>query len=637
MVEVARILWKFVIGVKDLLALIFLILFFAVLFALLAATPNPGMVRDGVLLLDLDGFVSEQPAAVDPLDTLLSGAPPVREYRQRDIIRALKIARTEPSVKAVALDLDGFLGGGTVSLAAIGTELEAVKKAGKPVYAYATAYMDSGYQLASHATEIWVNPLGGALLTGPGGSQLYYKGLLEKTGIDARVYRVGTFKSAVEPFLRTDQSAEAKEALAAVYAEFWDSRLTEIKTARPAAQLDDILTRPADAIESVKGDATKLALDRKLVDKAGTRIAFGDYLAEKYGQPFDKDEDDTRPGEFASFSAAALLASAGAQDDGDPIAVITAAGPIIDGMAGAGTAGSATIAKLIYDAIAEDDTKAIVLRVDSPGGSVTASEEIRVALEAAKARKLPVVVSMANVAASGGYWIATPADAIFAQPATITGSIGIFGIIPSAENALAKLGITTDGVKTTPLSGEPDIAGGISPEFDRVTQAVVEDGYTDFLTRVAAARGKTVAQVDAIAQGRIWAGGTARQLGLVDRLGGMDDALAEAAKLAKLKDDDWHPRYYEAEPDFLTAMLSGAVSANAPVRAPQDMFARAGSYQQAMIATIMRDLSLLMSARGAQVYCIECGAMAGGAITAGAPASGDAASRWMKAFEILRK
>jgi protease-4 len=604
MVDVARILWKFIVGVKDFLALLFLIVFFVGLFALLNSSPNPGAVRNGVLAIVLDGAISEQPAAVDPITALFSQTAPVREYRQRDIIRALEIAKSDDRVKAVSLDLDSFLGGGHVSLAAIGEKLDEVKKAGKPVYAYATAYMDDSYQLAAHASEIWVNPLGGALLTGPGGSQNYYKGLLDKTGIEAHVYRVGTYKSAVEPYLRSDQSPESKEALKAVYDEYWEATIAAISKARPKAKFAALLSDPAAAVEGAKGDLAKLSLSSGLVDKIGDRIAFGDYLAKKYG-----DDEEEQAGEFASINMDALLASSPAKSNGDPIAVITVAGEIIDGEAGPGLAAGDSVSKLIYQALADDDVKAIVLRVDSPGGSVMASEQIRLALEAAKVKKRPVVVSMANLAASGGYWISTPADAIFAEPGTITGSIGIFGVLPSAGKALAKLGITSDGVKTGPLSGEPNVLGDVSPEFDRVAQSVVEKGYADFLGRVSKARGKTPEQVDAIAQGRIWAGGTARQLGLVDRLGGIDDALAEAAKLAKLETDEWHPRYFEPLPEFSAAFLNNFVGVRYAQITPMDLFARASWQQEQARAKVLQDVSALLSVRGAQAFCLECGGL----------------------------
>ncbi|MFC4291543.1 signal peptide peptidase SppA [Sphingorhabdus arenilitoris] len=618
--------WKILVALKDGLALLFLILFFAMLFALLKSAPNPANVRDGALLIDIDGFISEQPAAVDPIATLLSGQAPVGEYRQRDIIRALKLAETNDEVKAVVFDLDGFLGAGQVSLSGIGDAIDSVKKSGKPVYSYATAYSDDGYQIAAHASQIWMDPIGGVVVTGPGGTQPYYKGLLDKLGIKANVYRVGTYKSAVEPFIRSDQSTESKEALKAVYDEIWGEWRRDVAAARPAAQLDNLINDPAAAIEAVQGDLAKLAIDNKLVDKLGDRIAFGKFVAEKAG----KDPAETLGG-YASTPMNALLAANAPDDSGDPIAVVTVAGTIVDGEAGPGTAAGDTVSDLIYSAIENDDVKAIVLRVDSPGGSVLASEKIRRALERAKEKKLPVVVSMANLAASGGYWVSTPADAIFAEPSTITGSIGIFGVIPSGKEALANIGVNADGVKTTPLAGEPDVLNGFSPDFDRFVQSTIEKGYRDFLSRVAKSRSKSMDEVDAIGQGRIWAGGTGRQIGLVDRLGGIDDALAEAAKRAKLADGKWYPSYIEPQADFLSAFL-GAETQRSMAGAPQDLFARAAWERQQQWARIQSDLQLLTGVSGAQVNCLECGALAGTPVLA---PTAKADSGWLSFFAKL--
>ncbi len=598
--------WRFLVVIKDGLALLFLLIFFFALYAFLSSGPNPGVVRDGALYLQFDGVVSEQPAALDPVDALISQRVPVREFRQRDIIRSLDLAARDDRIKAVVLDLDRFMGGGQTSLAAIGDRLDAVKKAGKPVYAFATGYSDDGYQLAAHASEIWVDPLGGVMPTGPGGSRLYYKGLLDQLGVKANVYRVGTYKSAVEPFLRSDQSPEAKEATQAFYDEIWGQWRADVAKARPKAKLDALLTDPAGQAEAAKGDLAQLAITNGLVDKLGDRVAFGTYIASKVG----KDRAETIGG-FAATKSDALLAAHSPDDDGAPIGVITVAGEIVDGKAGPGTAAGDTIAELIYQALEDDELKAIVLRVDSPGGSVTASEKIRLALEAAKKKKLPVVVSMANLAASGGYWVSTPATTIFAEPSTITGSIGIFGVIPSGRDALAKWGVTSDGVKTTPLAGEPDVFGGVSPVFDRMAQSVIEKGYRDFLTRVATSRKKTVEQVDAIGQGRVWAGGTARQLGLVDRMGDLDDALAEAAKLAKLDKGDWHPRYIDPQADFASGLLGAFLPQPAQSQAPADLFAHAAWQQQLMFDRMAADLQMLATAKGAQVRCLECAGVAG--------------------------
>lgn len=620
--------WRFLVGIKDGLALLFLLVFFGLLYALLSAAPNPGAVRDGALLIELDGFVSEQPAAIDPVAALMSQRAPMREYRQRDISRALELAVKDDRIKAVVLDLDRFMGGGQTSLTALGERIDAVRKAGKPIFAFATAYSDDGYQLAAHASEIWVDPLGGVLPTGPGGSRTYYKGLFDQLGIKTHIYRVGTFKSAVEPYMRADQSPEAEQAMKALYDEVWEQWRNDVAKARPKAKLDALLADAPAAVEAAKGDLAQLSLANGLVDKLGDRVAFGKYVAAKVGEGREE-----KIGSFAETRPAALLAAHSPSRDGSPVGVITVAGEIIDGEGGPGVAAGDSVSELIYDALKNVEIKALVVRVDSPGGSVTASEKIRLALAEAKKRKIPVVVSMANLAASGGYWISMPADTIFAEPSTITGSIGIFGVLPSGKEALAKWGVTTDGVRTTPLSGEPDVLGGISPEFDRLAQSTVEKGYRDFLTRVAASRKKTVEQVDAIGQGRVWAGGTARQLGLVDRLGGLDDALVEAARLAKLDRGDWHPLYIEPTPDFASTLLGGFMPEPAQAHVPTDLFGRAAFEQQLVFDRIAADLRLLSGVQGAQVRCLECG------VVAGVPAKVEASAverGWLERLLTLR-
>jgi protease IV len=620
--------WRVLVTVKDGLALLFLLLFFMLIFGALSSRGNPAKVRDGVLTFELDGVVSEQPAEIDPLSLLLSSEKPQIEYRQRDIIRALDLASKDDHVKAVALDLDRFMGGGQVSLADIGVRIDAVKKAGKPVYTYATAYSDDAYQLASHASEIWINPLGGVIFSGPGGPRAYYKDMLDKLGVKMHVYRVGTYKSAVEPYIRNDQSPEAKDAISAVYAEKWGEWKSEVQKARPQAQLAGLIDSPAATIEAAQGDLSSVALTNKLVDKSGDRIAFGKYLASKYGK--DREE---KTGGYASIPMQALLAANKPDRNGESIGVVTVAGTIVDGDAGDGTAAGDRIADEIYQALDEGDLKALVVRVDSPGGSVTGSERIRLAIAEAREKKLPVVISMANLAASGGYWVSTSSDMIFAEPATITGSIGIFGLIPSAEAGLAKLGMHADGVKTTPLSGEPNVMGGFSPEFDRLAQSMIENGYRDFLSRVGKARGKTPEQVDAIAQGRVWGGGTARQHGLVDRLGNLDDALAEAAKHAKLPVGGWHPVYLESHRGLAERILGNIVPramVSARQDAPLDAFARIAAQQDNMLQSIAADLKMMQGAQGMQARCMECAAMSGVV-----PRSGNQETGWLNALSRL--
>ncbi|WP_420606888.1 signal peptide peptidase SppA [Novosphingopyxis sp.] len=593
--------WKILVGIKDALALILLLMFFALLFAILSSRPNAADIKDGALMLKLQGTIAEQPATPDPFAALFGDGPVPREYAVRDLTRAIEAAKDDARVKAVVLDLDGFLGGGQASIATVGRALDDVKKAGKPVYAYATAYANDGYQLAAHSSEIWVDPMGGALVAGPGGSGLYYGDALDKYGIKAHVYRVGTYKSAVEPFTGNKASEPAKQALTALLGEVWEDWQAEVIKARPQAKLQDIIARPAEAVESANGNLAELALRDGFVDKLGTRAQFGDYIARKVGKGLDE-----APGSFAQIDYDDWLDANEPEETGDAIGLVTIAGTIVDGEAGPGTAGGDSVSELIYDALANDDLKALVVRVDSPGGSVLASEQIRLAIQAAKDKGLPVVISMANLAASGGYWISTPGDAIFAEPETITGSIGIFAILPSFEEALGKFGVSADGVKTTPLSGEPDIFAGPNETFDRVAQSTIENGYRDFLTRVAKSRHMTTSQVDAIGQGRVWAGGTARQLGLVDRLGGLDEAIAEAAKRAKLKTDDYHVRTIEEAPDPFAEFLTELSRDDDPKNVRLDLFGHAAMRQRQTMIQVAATAQELVGTAGAQARCIEC-------------------------------
>lgn len=593
--------WNILVGIKDALALLLLLMFFGLLFAILSSRPNVADIKDGALMLKLEGIISEQPATPDPFAALLGGGPVTREYAVRDLVRALEAAEDDARVKAVVLDLDGFLGGGQASISTVGRALDAVKKANKPVYAYATAYANDGYQLAAHASEIWVDPMGGALVAGPGGSGLYFGDALEKFGVEANVYRVGTYKSAVEPFTGNQASEPAKQALTALLEELWDDWQAEVTRVRSKAQLQDIIARPAEAVEAANGNLAELALRSGMVDKLGTRIEFGDYVASKVG-----DGINDEAGSFAEINYDDWLDANEPEEPGEAIGLVTVAGSIVDGEAGPGSAGGESVSKLIYEALAEDDLKALVVRVDSPGGSVLASEQIRLAIQAAKDKGLPVVISMANLAASGGYWISTPGDAIFAEPDTITGSIGIFAVLPSFQEALGKIGVNTDGVKTSPLSGEPDIFAGPNDTFDRVAQSTIENGYRDFLTRVAQSRGKTMSQVDAIGQGRVWAGGTARQLGLVDRLGGLDEAITEAARRAKLKTGGYHIRTIEEAPDPFAAFIAEMTRSDEPESVRLDLFGHAAWRQRQTMLQAASTAQELIGTTGVQARCVEC-------------------------------
>lgn len=594
--------WKVLVAIKDGLVLLAMLLFFGLILAALSYRPNPAAVTDGALLVKLDGVVVEEAQNADPFNALLSGEAPLKQFRERDIIRAIDTAASDDRIKVIALDLDKFMGGGQVSLEQIGEALARAKAKGKPVYSFATFYSDSAYLLAANATEIWMDPMGGAAFTGPGGSRLYYKDFLDRFKVTAHVYRVGTFKSAVEPYLRSDQSPEAEEALLAVYRPIWENWQQDIKKARPTADLTSYITDPAATITAAKGDLVKVAVDRKIVDKIGDRVAFGGRVAKLAGA------DDTKgPGAFKHTSLKDWVAANPAKTGGDEIGVITVAGNIVDGDAGPGTAGGDRIEKLLHEGLQRDNLKALVVRVDSPGGSAFASEQIRRAIETYRGKKIPVVVSMGNVAASGGYWVATAGDTIFAEPSTITGSIGIFAVLPSFERALAEYGIRADGVATTQLSGQPDILGGFNSTVDTFIQGSIEHDYGRFLSLVGKARNMTTAQVDGIAQGRVWDGGTARQIKLVDRFGSLDDAVAEAAKRAKLKSDGYSVYFMESEPDPFEQFISSLFAPAEDSQQAHGLVAQLAWQQQAALGQVLGDLNLLTQASGAQAWCLECG------------------------------
>ncbi len=594
-----RAIWHLLVGVKDALVLLFMLMFFGLLYAGLSA--KPAAIRDGVLAMDLDGVLVEQASRPDPFAAVAGAANVTREFELRDLIAALDTAKDDSRVKAVALDLDGFLGGGQPAIAALGEKIREVKKA-KPVIVFATGYTADRYQIAAHASEIWMPAMGVMAIAGPGGNNLYFKGLLDKLGVTANVYRVGTYKAAVEPFTRSDMSPEAREnsqALADALLETWRE---DVARGRPAATegMARLLGDPVGVTRAANGDIAKAALDLKLIDRIGERRNYEERLAELGG----KNDDGRHPYKRIRLDAYEEQA---VDTPSGPIGVVTIAGEIVDGKAGPGRAGGETIVREIEQGLAENDLKALVVRIDSPGGSAMASEQIRQALLAAKAKKIPVVVSMGNVAASGGYWVATPGDYIFAEPSTITGSIGVFGVLPSFEGTLTKLGLGADGIKTTPLSGEPDLLKGPSPEADAIIQAGVEQVYRKFLTIVAQSRRKSPADIDRIAQGRVWDGGTARQLGLVDGFGGMDDAIAKAAELAKLGTDERGLTYLEKEPSFTdTLMEAFAAPEDETEEVPADAYASLSPAPEGLLVRAIAEVRSILNGPTIQVRCLDC-------------------------------
>jgi len=594
-----RAIWKLLVGIKDILVLLFMLLFFGVLYAALSA--RPAAIGDGVLAMDLDGVLVEQASRPDAFAAVAGAGSVTHEFELRDLVAALDTAKDDDRVKAIALDLDGFLGGGQASLTSLGEKIDEVKKSGKPVIAFATGYTNDRYQLASHASEIWMPAMGAMAISGPGGNGLYFKGLLDKLGVTANVYRVGTYKSAVEPFTRSDMSPEARENAQALGDALLETWREDIARGRPqaAAGLTRILADPVGVTRAASGDLARAAMELKLIDRVGERRQYEDRLAQLGGEDADTARGYKRI-KLASYEDQAV------SEDKGPIGVVTIAGEIVDGKAGPGTAGAETIVRAIEKGLKKEKLKALVVRVDSPGGSAIASERIRQALLAVKEKKIPVVVSMGSVAASGGYWVSTPGDFVFAEPSTVTGSIGVFGLLPSFEGTLTKLGIGADGIKTTPLSGEPDLLHGPSDAADALIQAGVEQIYARFLTIVAQARHKSTADIDRIAQGRVWDGGTARQLGLIDGFGGMNEAIGKAAELAKLGDDERGLTYLEPEPGFADTLMAAFASEEDSESVPADALATLAPAPETLVARAVVEIRSILSGPSIQARCLEC-------------------------------
>lgn len=495
------------------------------------------------LLLNPNGVLVEQAPETDPFQQAIEEAYGFDEPDQievHDVIRAIRKAKDDKRIAGIVLDLGNLF---VPSISAsklydVAAELDAFRAAGKKVYAIGDYYGQEQYLLAAHADEVFMHDYGNVILYGYGSYGTYIKSLLEKLKVTTHVFRVGTFKSAVEPFIRDDMSPEAKEANLAFLNVLWDEFAADVEKARG---LDaGAIKRYADGLngllQQAGGDFAKAALDYGLVDGLKSRDEQLAFLQETFGEAEDG----------ASFKSVDYWRYVSTleknKDDGDTpnVAIVTAAGTIVDGEAGAGeAAGGDTIASYLKQALDDENVKAVVLRVDSPGGSAFASEIIRDGVVALKAAGKPVVVSMGSLAASGGYWISSPADEIWAAKTTITGSIGIFGLFTTFENSAAEIGVFTDGVGTSTLA--PILATGLGPlppEAADIFQRSTEDGYEKFLKNVGEGRDLERDYVDSIGQGRVWIGSTAKDLKLVDKIGGLDEAVASAAKLAKLEKYD---------------------------------------------------------------------------------------------------
>ncbi|EAN0048859.1 signal peptide peptidase SppA [Salmonella enterica] len=572
-----RTLWRFIAGffkwtwrvlnfVREMvlnLFFIFLVLVGVGIWMQIGNGSNSEQTARGALLLDISGVIVDKPSTNHRLGALgrqLFGASSDRlqENSLFDIVNAIRQAKDDRNITGIVLDLKNFTGADQPSMRYIGKALREFRDSGKPVFAVGENYSQGQYYLASFANKIWLSPQGQVDLHGFATNGLYYKTLLDKLKVSTHVFRVGTYKSAVEPFIRDDMSPAAREADSRWIGELWQDYLHTVSANRQISpqQLFPGAQAIIDGLTSVGGDTAKYALDHKLVDALASSADVEKALTKQFG--WSKTENNYRAISYYDYS---LKTPA---DTGGTIAVIFANGAIMDGEETPGNVGGDTTASQIRDARLDPKVKAIVLRVNSPGGSVNASEVIRAELAAARAAGKPVVVSMGGMAASGGYWISTPANYIVASPSTLTGSIGIFGVINTVENSLSSIGVHSDGVSTSPLA-DISMTKALSPEVQQIMQLSIEYGYKRFITLVADARKRTPEQIDKIAQGHVWTGEDAKANGLVDSLGDFDDAVAKAAELAKLK--QWHLDYYQDEPtvlDMVMDSMTGSVRAMLP-------------------------------------------------------------------------
>lgn len=484
------------------------------------------------LVLNLEGPIVEQRTYVNPFDSLsgtLFDKDLPKENVLYDIVSTIRFAAADNSVPGLVLNLKQMPETNLTKLRYIAKAISEFKATGKPIYAYGDFYNQSQYYLASYADKVFLSPDGAVLLKGYGAYTLYYKDLLEKLDVTTHVFRVGTYKSAVEPFIRNDMSAAAKESATAWLTQLWGAYIDDVSHNRKidakaiTPSMDEFLAK----MKSVDGDLAKLSKQVGLVDQLMTRQQAMSFMRSKFGGTEKNGYNGISYYRYKEKVTPPIVTTT------DKVAVVVASGTILDGDQPKGSVGGDSMARLLRQARLDDNVKAVVLRVDSPGGSAFASEIIRNEIEALKQAGKPVVVSMSSLAASGGYWISMSADKIIAQPTTLTGSIGIFGIITTFEKGLSKLGVNTDGIGTSPFSGV-GLTNGLSKGASEAMQMGIEHGYHRFISLVGMNRDIKVADVDKIAQGRVWTGQDAMKRGLVDQMGDFDDAINEAAKLAKI-------------------------------------------------------------------------------------------------------
>ena len=581
-------LWAFLdTGRRVVLNLIFLLVLIVLLVSLLAGG-RPKLEDRTTLVMNLGGPLVEQHTSSFSEQMrweLLGGerANAPRETQLRDVLAALDAAAKEPKIERVVLMLDDFTGAGLAGLREVAAAVERFRASGKQVVAWGSSYDQKQYYLAAHADEVWLHPMGMVYIDGYGRHRNYYRDALDRVGVSANVIRMGTYKNFGEPYFANGPSKETLESDGFLYQGLWNTYIAGVEKARklPAGSLMRMIDGLPEQFAAADHDAAKLALANHLVDKLMTRDELRQTLMERGSA-------DEAQKTFRQISFPAYLARLDTVRLGDAIGVVVAEGEISAGREPPGRIGGLSTAELIRKARNDDRIKAVVLRVNSPGGSAFGSELIRRELELTRSAGKPVVVSMGGVAASGGYWVSMAADEVIADPATVTGSIGVFAMLPTAEKAMEKLSINTGGVTTTWLAGAYDPRRPLDPRFAEIVQGSIGKIYRDFTTLAAKARKTTPEAIDAVAQGRVWTGAQALERGLVDRTGSYADALASARERAKLPESA-RIAYVETERsalEQLAASLNASVAQLAadhlglsllPVALPKGAAAEAGA------------------------------------------------------------
>ncbi|WP_288388410.1 signal peptide peptidase SppA [uncultured Alteromonas sp.] len=521
---------------------IFLVIFVGIIIAITSQEDDQLTVKaNSALLLTLNGQLVIEKESVDPFEQFLQDAmgsePDNPEVLVRDVVKVIENAKQDRRIKALVLDLQGLSGGGLDKLRTVARAINDFKTSEKPVYAIGDYYTKEQYYLASHANHVYLNPMGSLLLDGYGRYGMYFKDFLEKLKVTTHIFRVGTYKSAVEPLIRNDMSEAAKEAERKWLDGYWQQYKEDVAAARgiPLSNFDETLEGLLAKFEQAGGDFANYALQNNWVDALKTREEVRVELTGLVGE--NEDNHGVNVTNFNTYLKVVNPPLPSINSDIDKVAIVVAKGTILNGNQKAGTIGGDSTARLLRKARLDENVKAVVLQIDSPGGSTLGSEIIRQEVLELKNAGKPVVVSMSTYAASGGYWIAANADRIFASPSTITGSIGVFGMFMTYENSLDYLGIHSDGVGSNELAGFSAVRP-LAPEFGQILQRNVETSYGNFLSLVSNARDMTLDEVDDVAQGRVWIGTDALELGLVDELGTLEDAVNAAAEFAALENYD---------------------------------------------------------------------------------------------------